>query len=102
MKAYVVERYAKDGVRSGEVPEPGLGAGDVLVRVSAAGVNPLDNMIRNGEFKRLVKYRKPFVLGHDMSGVVTGVGPAVRDFVGNTMLTTLHRKGLPIQRRCTA
>ena len=80
MKAYVVERYAKDGVRSAEVPEPGLGAGDVLVRVSAAGVNPLDNMIRNGEFKRLLKYRKPFVLGHDMAGVVTGVGAAVRDF----------------------
>ena len=37
-------------------------------------------MVRNGEFKRLLKYRTPFVLGHDVAGVVTRVGSAVRDF----------------------
>jgi NADPH:quinone reductase-like Zn-dependent oxidoreductase len=52
----------------------------VLVKVSAAGINPLDKMVRNGEFKRLLKYRTPFVLGHDVAGVVTRVGSAVRDF----------------------
>jgi NADPH:quinone reductase-like Zn-dependent oxidoreductase len=52
----------------------------VLVKVSAASVNPLDVMVRNGEFKRLLKYRTPFVLGHDLAGVVTRVGSAVRDF----------------------
>jgi hypothetical protein len=52
----------------------------VLVKVSAAGINPLDKMVRDGEFKRLLKYRTPFVLGHDVAGVVTGVGSAVRDF----------------------
>ena len=52
----------------------------MLVKVSAAGVNPLDMMVRNGEFKRLLKYRTPFVLGHDVAGVVTRVGSAVRDF----------------------
>jgi NADPH:quinone reductase-like Zn-dependent oxidoreductase len=36
-------------------------------------------MVRDGEFKRLLKYRTPFVLGHDVAGVVTRVGPAVRD-----------------------
>ena len=80
MKAFVVERYGKDGLHAAEVPEPAVGDGDVLVRVSAAGINPLDNMVRNGEFKRLLKYRTPFVLGHDVAGVVTGVGAAVRDF----------------------
>jgi NADPH:quinone reductase-like Zn-dependent oxidoreductase len=34
-----------------------------VVRVSAASINPLDKMVRNGEFKRLLKYRPPFVLG---------------------------------------
>jgi NADPH:quinone reductase-like Zn-dependent oxidoreductase len=37
-------------------------------------------MVRNGEFKRLLKYHTPFVLGHDVAGVVTRVGSAVRDF----------------------
>jgi NADPH:quinone reductase-like Zn-dependent oxidoreductase len=48
--------------------------------VSAASINPLDKMVRNGEFKQLLKYKKPFVLGHDMSGIVVRVGPTVRDF----------------------
>src|SRR5918995_5006225 len=80
MKAFVVERYGKDGLRAADVPEPAVGDGDVLVKVSAASVNPLDMMVRTGEFKRLLKYRTPFVLGHDVAGVVTRIGPAVRDF----------------------
>ena len=80
MKAFVVEHYGKDGLRAADVPEPEVGDGDVLVKVSAAAVNPLDTMVRDGEFKRLLKYRTPFVLGHDVAGVVTRVGSAVRDF----------------------
>ncbi|WP_028063903.1 NADP-dependent oxidoreductase [Solirubrobacter soli] len=80
MKAFVVERYGKDGLSAADVPEPEVGDGDVLVKVSAAAINPLDSMVRNGEFKRLLKYRTPFVLGHDVAGIVTRVGPAVRDF----------------------
>jgi len=80
MKAFVVEHYGKDGLRAAEVPEPGVGDGDVLVKVRAASINPLDKMVRDGEFKRLLKYRTPFVLGHDVAGVVTSVGSAVRDF----------------------
>ncbi|WP_326795296.1 NADP-dependent oxidoreductase [Streptomyces sp. NBC_01808] len=79
MKAFVVERYGKDGLRAADVPEPTVGDGDVLVRVSAASINPLDGMVRNGEFKRLLKYKLPFVLGHDVAGIVTQVGSAVRD-----------------------
>ena len=80
MKAFVVEHYGKDGLRAADVPEPEAGDGDVLVKVIAAGVNPLDKMVRNGEFKRLLKYQTPFVLGHDVAGVVTRAGSAVRDF----------------------
>ena len=36
-------------------------------------------MVRNGEFRQLLKYKKPFVLGHDVAGVVTEIGSAVRD-----------------------
>jgi NADPH:quinone reductase-like Zn-dependent oxidoreductase len=80
MKAFVVAKYANDGLRATEVPEPELHDNDVLVRVSAASINPLDKMVRNGEFKQLLRYRRPFVLGHDMAGVVTRVGPAVMEF----------------------
>lgn len=80
MKAFVVEKYGKDGVRAADVPEPTVGDRDVLVRVSAASINPLDKMVRNGEFKQLLKYKLPFVLGHDVAGVVTQVGSAVRGF----------------------
>src|SRR6187397_1542905 len=79
MKAFVVEQYGKGGLRAAQVPEPTVSPGDVLVKVRAAGINPLDKMVRDGEFKRLLKYRTPFVLGHDVAGVVTRVGPAVRD-----------------------
>ena len=80
MKAFVVEKYGKDGLRAAAVPEPMVGRREVLVRVSAASINPLDKMTRNGEFKRLIKRRPPFALGHDMAGVVTEVGADVRDF----------------------
>src|SRR3954466_16209657 len=79
MKAFIVDHYGRDGGRAAEVPEPAVGGGDVLVKVRAAGINALDMMVRDGEFKRLLKYRTPFVLGHDIAGVVTRVGGAVRD-----------------------
>lgn len=80
MKAFVVEKYGRDGPRAADVPEPTVGRRDVLVRVSAASINPLDKMTRNGEFKQLIKRKPPFVLGHDMAGVVTEAGADVRDF----------------------
>ena len=80
MKAFVVERYGKNGLRAASVPDPVVGPRDALIRVSAAGINPLDKMVRNGEFKRLLRYRLPFVLGHDVAGIVTQLGTDVRDF----------------------
>jgi NADPH:quinone reductase-like Zn-dependent oxidoreductase len=80
MKAFVVTQYGKDSIRAADVPEPKVGNSDVLVRVSAASINPLDKMVRNGEFKQLLKYKTPFVIGHDVAGVVTQVGAGVRNF----------------------
>lgn len=80
MKAFVVGNYGKDGLHAADVPQPTVGEREVLVRVRAASINPLDKMVRNGEFKQLLKYKRPFVLGHDVAGVVTEVGSAVRDF----------------------
>src|SRR5437763_14103068 len=81
MKAFVVGRYgSKDGLQMREVGEPDVGAHDVLVEVRAASVNPLDAKIRNGEFKLVLPYRVPFVLGHDVAGLVVRVGSEVRSF----------------------
>jgi NADPH:quinone reductase-like Zn-dependent oxidoreductase len=80
MKAFVVEKYGKNGLHAAQVPVPSVGPRDVLVRVSAASINPLDKMIRNGEFKLLLKYKTPFVLGHDLAGIVTQVGADVRGY----------------------
>lgn len=80
MRAYVVESYGKDGLARAEVPRPTVGRSDVLVEVHAAGINPLDPMVRNGEFKQLLPYRRPFVLGHDVAGVVVEVGADVDRF----------------------
>lgn len=80
MKAFVVTRYGPDGVHARDVPVPRVGHDDVLVKVRAASVNPLDKMVRNGDFKQLIKYKPPFVLGHDVAGVVTSIGGGVQGF----------------------
>jgi NADPH:quinone reductase-like Zn-dependent oxidoreductase len=81
VKAFIVDRYGKrEQLRAGDVPEPELHADDVLIQVHAAAVNLLDVKVRNGEFKLILPYRTPFVLGHDVAGVVVRVGPRVRQF----------------------
>ena len=81
MKAFIVDRYGqKDGARIGEMPDPELRQDDVLVQIHAAGVNLLDSTIRNGEFKLLLPYRLPLILGNDVAGVVVRVGSRVRRF----------------------
>jgi NADPH:quinone reductase-like Zn-dependent oxidoreductase len=81
MKAFIVDRYAKNApLRLGEVPEPEVGENDVLVQIHAASVNLLDSKIRDGEFKAILPYRRPFVAGHDVAGTVIRVGSKVRQF----------------------
>lgn len=81
MKAFILDRYGKQrALQLAHQPVPPLRDDEVLVQVHAAGVNLLDSKIRNGEFKLLLPYRLPLVLGHDVAGVVTQVGPRVRLF----------------------
>ena len=81
MRAFVLDRYGKNrALQSADRPSPELRDDDVLVQVHAAGVNLLDSKIRNGEFKLILPYRLPLVLGHDVAGVVAKVGSRVRLF----------------------
>ncbi|MDA9509389.1 NADPH:quinone oxidoreductase [Bradyrhizobium sp. CCBAU 11386] len=81
MKAFVVDKYKKkSALRLATMPEPELLDDDVLVRVHATAVNVLDSKLRDGEFKLILPYRPPFILGHDVAGIVVRVGPRVRRF----------------------
>ena len=73
MKAFLIDRYGKkDPMRLGDMPEPRLRDDDVFIEVHAAALNVLDSKIKSGEFKLILPYRMPLVLGHDVAGVVTG------------------------------
>jgi NADPH:quinone reductase-like Zn-dependent oxidoreductase len=81
MKAFVVDRYGrKNDIRAGDMPLPKPREDDVLIQIHAAGVNPLDSKIRDGEFKLILPYRLPLILGNDLAGVVVRVGSRVRRF----------------------
>ena len=81
MRAAVLTGYG--GVERLELRElrrPVPGSGQLLVRVRAAGVNPIDWRIRQGRLRLLLPARFPIVLGFDVAGEVAAVGPEVADF----------------------
>jgi NADPH:quinone reductase-like Zn-dependent oxidoreductase len=81
VKAFVVDKYKKKGaLRLADMPEPHMGTHDVLLRIEAAAINPVDTNIRDGDFKLFLPYRTPFILGHDLAGTVLRVGADVSKF----------------------
>jgi NADPH:quinone reductase-like Zn-dependent oxidoreductase len=78
MKAFLIDRYGKDVVGDiTEVPEPKVGDFDVLVETHAASVNVLDIKIRKGEFKLILPFQMPLILGNDVAGSVKRIGRKV-------------------------
>ena len=81
MKAFVLDRYRKKGqLALADVATPPVGDHDVLVEIHAAGANLVDAKIRDGEFKLVLPYKFPLILGNDVAGVVTQVGSRVSAF----------------------
>jgi len=81
MKAFIVKRYGKkEKLHLTEVAEPSIKENEVMVQIYTAGINLLDSLIRNGDFKIFLPYKTPFVNGHDMAGVITKVGAKVLKF----------------------
>ncbi|MHB8911909.1 MAG: NADP-dependent oxidoreductase [Lysobacter sp.] len=81
MKAFVMHRYGgPDVARFGEVATPTPAAGEVLIRVRAAGLNPVDHKIREGKLKVVSRLALPCVLGNELAGDVVGRGAGVSDF----------------------
>jgi NADPH:quinone reductase-like Zn-dependent oxidoreductase len=78
MKAVRIHEYGGvDVLRFEDAPRPEPGPGEVLVRIHAAGVNPVDWKVRAGYVKDWLKYKLPMIPGWDFSGVVESMGPGV-------------------------
>lgn len=82
MKAAILTHYDKNGtnLEIRDVPLPVLEDDEVLVRVKAAAVNPLDNMIIHGEVKLIVPYKMPLIMGNEFSGIVEKTGKNMTRF----------------------
>jgi NADPH:quinone reductase-like Zn-dependent oxidoreductase len=76
MRALYVPK-AGDQPTLGEIPTPEPGEGSVLIRVKAAGLNPLDNLIAAGAMASMIPHEYPLVLGRDAAGIVEAVGAGV-------------------------
>jgi NADPH:quinone reductase-like Zn-dependent oxidoreductase len=82
MKAAVIHDYGgPEAIKYEDYPDPRPKPGEVLVKVAAAGINPIDTLQRNGDKKEWQPLTFPAVLGWDLSGTVVGLGDGVRDLV---------------------
>jgi NADPH2:quinone reductase len=81
MKAIAIREFGgRDKLERMDLPVPEVGAGEVLVRVKGAGVNPVDWKIREGRLKDLFPHRFPLIPGWDAAGIVEKIGPGVTRF----------------------
>jgi len=81
MKAVVLHKYGPPGeLKYEDVADPVPGDGEVLVRVAAASINPIDVKMRSGAAKERFPLEFPAILGRDLSGTVRSVGPDVEIF----------------------
>jgi NADPH:quinone reductase-like Zn-dependent oxidoreductase len=75
MRAAQIHSYGDPtGVKITQAPRPEPGRGQVLVRVKAAGVNPLDWMVAEGKARSWIDHRLPLTLGWELAGTVEKLG----------------------------
>jgi NADPH:quinone reductase-like Zn-dependent oxidoreductase len=79
MKAWGIQKY-KGQLHIIDTEEPTLGSNDLLIEVHSVGLNHLDEMLRNGEFKALLPLPLPLILGNEVAGVVIAAGEGVLGF----------------------
>ncbi|TVR70475.1 MAG: NAD(P)-dependent alcohol dehydrogenase [Marinilabiliales bacterium] len=94
MKALVINKYGgPEQLRAEEVAIPERGKSELLVRIHAAGVNPVDFKIRNGSMKFITGSRFPRILGGDIAGVVEQADPRSSYRPGDKVFGMLSLKG---------
>ena len=93
MKAVTYDRFGDDSVLAvSEQPVPPVGPGEVLVRVKAAGVNPVDWKVMSGGLASLMVAQFPVVPGWDVAGVVESVGTDTVDYAVGDEVIAYARK----------
>jgi NADPH:quinone reductase-like Zn-dependent oxidoreductase len=93
MKAIVLHEYGgPEKLKYEDVPDPTPGEGQVLVRVAAASINPIDWKMRSGIAKQHFPVDFPGILGRDVSGTVRSVGPKVEGFAPGDKVMALAWK----------
>ena len=81
MKAVVLHEYGgPDKLVYEDVPDPVVGEGEVLVRMAATSINPIDFKLRSGAMKAFWPLELPTILGRDIAGIVRAVGDGVTGF----------------------
>lgn len=81
MKAFLANRYGKkEKLHLTDLAEPPVKENEVLIEIHSAGVNVIDLLIRNGDFKLFLPMKPPFLLGRDVAGIVTKTGSKVSQF----------------------
>ncbi|ETY73329.1 NADPH:quinone reductase [Lactiplantibacillus fabifermentans T30PCM01] len=80
MQAAQITHYHQPQPQIMTIPRPTMGPDDVLVKIQAASVNPIDIKTKNGGLRMLLKYDMPLTLGNDFAGEVVAVGAAVQQF----------------------
>ncbi|OOC55788.1 MULTISPECIES: NADP-dependent oxidoreductase [Nocardiopsis] len=93
MKAIALQQYGSaDDLSLTELPDPKVAPSEVLVRVRAAGVNPVDWKLASGGLDALMEAEFPFIPGWDVAGVVEAVGPDAHEYqVGDEVYGYLRK-----------
>ena len=93
MKAVVLHEFGgPEKLIYEDVPDPVAGEGQVLVRVAASSVNPIDYKLRSGSAKNLYPLELPTILGRDIAGIVRAVGDRVTGFKPGDKVMALGNK----------
>ena len=93
MKAIAINEFGgRDTLQLMDLPVPEIKPGEILVKVKAAGVNPVDWKIREGYIKDLFPYEFPIILGWDAAGIVEQTGPEVTRFTEGDEIFAYCRK----------
>ncbi|MFO1157111.1 MAG: NADP-dependent oxidoreductase [Rhodospirillales bacterium] len=93
MRAIVIDGFGgADLLRSAEIPAPAAAAGEVLIRIVAAGVNPVDWKIREGLLQSMLPHRFPLIPGWDAAGTIAALGDGVADFAVGDRVWAYCRK----------